>query len=135
MKQGIVRSQRLEMGSRTGPRAYQTSKVAPRPKIKKFLLREPVGEEAVRLEKIDVLPHPEKKPDGCVLQMWMIVSGLPNSILAVCEGGAEVAMISQRLFQQLDSQQELRPTKENVKGLVWPRSYTPWGMYPSSKNS
>ena len=85
-----------------------------------------MGEEAVPLEKIDVLPHPDKKPDGCVLQMLMTVSDLPNSILAVGYGGAEVAMISQRLLKQLDPQPELRPTKEKVKGLYGP-NHTPLG--------
>ena len=91
-----------------------------------FKLTEPVGEEVVPLEKIDVLPRSGKKPEGCVLQMWVSVAGLPRPISTVCDGGAEVAMISQRVFQQLDPQPELRLTTEKVKGLYGP-DHTPLG--------
>ena len=61
-----------------------------------------------------------------MLQMWVSVAGLPRPILTVCDGGAEVAMISQRVFQQLDPQPELIPTTEKVKGLYGP-DHTPLG--------
>ena len=59
-----------------------------------FKLTRPEGKEAVPLEKVNVLPRPGKKPEGCVLQMWVSVTDLDRPILTVWNRRAEVAMIS-----------------------------------------
>ena len=41
-------------------------------------------------------------------------------ILAVCDGGAEVALLSQWVYQQLDPKPVLHPTTEKIKGLYGP---------------
>ena len=75
--------------------------------------------QAISLET-KVLPHPSEKPAGCDLQHWVTVAGYQTPILAVCDGGAEVALMSQRLYQQLDPRPELCPTTEKIKGLYGP---------------
>ena len=52
-----------------------------------------------------------------MLQIQVKVTGLTHKILAVCDGGAEVAIMSTRLYSQLQPQPELRPAEESVKGL------------------
>ena len=39
----------------------------------------------------------------------------------MCDGGAELAIMSHRLYQQLEPRPELRPTTESVKGLYGPQ--------------
>ena len=68
----------------------------------------------------------QKKPSGCVLQLWVKVTGYLSPILAVWDGGAEIAFMSKRVFDQLGPQPELHPTNEKVKGLYGP-NHSPVG--------
>ena len=54
------------------------------------------------------------------MQVWMEMQGLPSKILAVCDGGAEVAMLSHKLYRQMKPRPELRATTERVRGLYGP---------------
>ena len=72
------------------------------------------------------MPRPENKPIGCVLQLFVQVEGFSRKILAVCDGGAEVAMMSRRLYEQLDPKPELRPATENIRGIFGPQ-HKPFG--------
>ena len=85
----------------------------------------PGKREAISLEP-EVLPHPREKPAGCIIQLWVTVAGHHTPILAVFDGGAEVALKSQRLYQQLDPKPELRPITEKIKGLYGP-NHSPLG--------
>ena len=76
----------------------------------------------------EVLPHPNEKPAGCHLQLWVTVAGYHIPILAVCNGGSEVALMSQRLYEQLDPKPELCPTTEKIKGLYDP-NHSPMGEF------
>ena len=51
---------------------------------------------------------------------------ITTQILAVCDGGAEIAMISKNLYDLLDPKPVLRPTEEKVKGLYGP-NHNPLG--------
>ena len=42
-------------------------------------------------------------------------------MLAVCDGGAELSIMSYRLYQQLEPRPELRATTERVRGLYGPQ--------------
>lgn len=66
------------------------------------------------------------KPSGCVLQTWVRVAGSSTPVLAVCDGGAEIAMMSRNLYELLEPKPELRPTEEKVKGLYGP-NHNPLG--------
>ena len=81
-------------------------------------------QEAVPLDRAEVLPCPEEKPPGCVLKLWVKLSGY-SPILAVCDSGAEVALLSLRMYEQLRPQPELRPTNE-IKGPYGP-NHSPLG--------
>ena len=52
--------------------------------------------------------------------------GSTTKVLAVCDGGAEVALISKNLYDKLEPQPKLRPTAEQVKGLYGP-NHSPLG--------
>ena len=75
---------------------------------------------------MEVLPRPQQKPSGCVLQLWVQVQGSPSKVLAVCDGGAEIALISRNLYERLEPRPRLRPTEEKVKGLYGP-NHSPLG--------
>ena len=75
---------------------------------------------------MEILPRPLKKPAGCVLQLWVNVEGSASKVLAVCDGGAEIALISRSLYEKLDPPPKLRPTEEKVKGLYGP-NHSPLG--------
>ena len=80
--------------------------------------------EAISLET-EVLPHPTEKPAVWVLQLWVTVTGHPTPILAVCDGGAHVALMSQTGFQQLDPKPELCPTTAKIKSCYRQITF-PW---------
>ena len=75
---------------------------------------------------MEVLPRPKSKPTGCVLQLWVNLQGISSKVLAVCDGGAEVALISRNLYEKLEPRPELRPSEERVKGLYGP-NHSPLG--------
>ena len=68
----------------------------------------------------EVQPRPNENPASCILQLWVTVTVCPTPILAVCDGGAEVSLMSQRIYQQLDPKPELRPATEKTEGLCGP---------------
>ena len=53
--------------------------------------------------------------------MWVQVRGLENSTLAVYDGGADVAVMSYRLYQQLEPRPELRESSDTIQGIFGPR--------------
>lgn len=55
------------------------------------------------------------------MQTWIQVEGQSSKVLAICDGGADVAIMSYRLFLQLEPRPELRPAREGVRGLYGPR--------------
>ena len=61
-----------------------------------------------------------------MLQIQVKIQGTSQRILAVCDGGAELAVMSRKLYSQLDPKPELRPTEESVRGLYGPE-HTPLG--------
>ena len=71
--------------------------------------------------EIEFLPRPESRPTGKVLQLWVTVKGCPSRVLALHDGGAEVAMMGYHLYQQMTPRPELRPTSETVKGIYGPQ--------------
>ena len=72
-------------------------------------------------EGMEFLPRPYSRPTGKVIQLWVSVKGYPSRVLALHDGGAEVAMMSYHLYQQLSPQPELRPTSDTVKGIYGPQ--------------
>ena len=72
-------------------------------------------QEVTPLGRIEVLPYSEEKATKCVLQLWVKLSGYSSPILAVCDSGAEVALMSQRVYEQLIPELELRPTNEKIR--------------------
>lgn len=72
------------------------------------------------------MPRPKNKPENCVLQVRVKLEGAPHKVLAVCDGGAELAVLSRKLYSQLEPKPELRPTEESVRGLFGPE-HTPLG--------
>ena len=56
-----------------------------------------------------------------MIQLWVQIEGQSSKVLAVCDGGAEVAMMSYRLYSQLEPRPELRPATENVRGIYGPQ--------------
>ena len=59
-------------------------------------------------------------PDKCVLHMWVNLPGLSNPAFAVYDGGAEVAVLSTRLYEQLQPMPELRAPRHTLRGLYGP---------------
>ena len=66
------------------------------------------------------MPRPETRPIGCVLQLSVQIEGFSSKVLALFDGGAEVPMMSTRLYEQLDPKPELRTATENIKGIYGP---------------
>ena len=60
------------------------------------------------------------------MQVPVKLGGMETSVLAVCDGGAEVAVLSRTVFEQIEPRPELRPTQEKVRGLFGPER-TPLG--------
>ena len=67
-----------------------------------------------------MLPCPQTKPVNQVMQIWVKLTGCQQKVLAVCDGGADVAIMSLKLYSQLDPKPELRATDETVRGLYGP---------------
>ena len=61
------------------------------------------------------------------MQLWINLRGSPSKILAVFDGGAELPVLSNRVYQQMRPQPELRPTTENLRGLYGP-AHQPLGQ-------
>lgn len=61
------------------------------------------------------------------MQLWVNLAALPSRALAVFDGGAELPILSHRLYQQMSPQPELRPTTENLRGLYGP-AHQPLGQ-------
>jgi len=72
------------------------------------------------LGEIDDLPRPQEKPEGCVMQLWVHLAAFQSRVLAVFDGGAELPVLSNRIYQQMYPQPELRPVTENLRGLYGP---------------
>ena len=72
-------------------------------------------------KEMEFLPRPTSRPTGRVLQLWVTVKGHPSKVLALHDGGAEVAMMGYHLYQQMSPRPELRPTSETVKGIYGPQ--------------
>jgi len=72
------------------------------------------------LGEIDDLPQPQEKPEGCVMQLWVHLAAFQSRVLAVFDGGAELPVLSNRIYQQMYPQPELRPATENLRGLYGP---------------
>ena len=79
------------------------------------------------LDAVDDLPQPDKRPESCVLQLWVNLTAYHSRILAVFDGGAELPVLSNRIYQQMQPQPELRPTTERLRGLYGP-AHTPLGQ-------
>ena len=50
------------------------------------------------MERVEVLPPPDESPTGCVIQLLIKLTGYSSPILAVCDGGAEVASKSKGVW-------------------------------------
>lgn len=50
----------------------------------------------------------------------MCLAGLSRQVLAVCNGGAEVPILSYKVYQEMDPQPVLRRTTEVIRGLYGP---------------
>ena len=50
----------------------------------------------------------------------MHLKAFPARVLAIFDGGAELPVLSYRVYQQMDPQPELRPTSETLRGLYGP---------------
>ena len=57
-------------------------------------------------ETMEFLPRPSNRPTNKVLQLWVTVRGYGPKVLAVHDGGAEVAMMSYSLYQQMSPRPE-----------------------------
>ena len=51
--------------------------------------------------------------NGCVFQYGIKVKGYPGEVRAVFDGGAEVSVLSRRVYNLMDPQPELRRTGDN----------------------
>ena len=85
-----------------------------------FKLLEPEEQGTSLLGENEFLSRPTSKPAGCVLQLWVKVKGYSSKVLAVHDGGAEVAMMSSRLYHQMQPKPELRPSSDTIRGLYGP---------------
>ena len=61
------------------------------------------------------------------MQLWVNIAAFPSKVLAVFDGGAELPVLSNRIYQQMSPQPELRPTSENLRGLYGP-AHQPLGQ-------
>ena len=52
--------------------------------------------------------------------MWVTITGLPSRVLAVFDGGAEIALMSSKLYASLEPRPELRKSSERIRGLYGP---------------
>jgi len=53
-----------------------------------------------------------------MFQLWINMPHLQPRVFAVFDGGAEVAVLSNCLYSQMDPKPELRTTIEGIHGLV-----------------
>ena len=61
------------------------------------------------------------------MQLWVNIAAFPSRVLAVFDGGAELPVLSNRIYQQMSPEPELRPTSENLRGLYGP-AHQPLGQ-------
>ena len=47
-----------------------------------------------------ICPDQTREPEGCVIHTWVQVQGHSSKILDMCDGDAEVALMSHRLYRQ-----------------------------------
>ena len=63
------------------------------------------------------LPRPEVQARSSILHLWVNVPGAPAPILALYDGGAEVCVMSESVYNTLSPRPPLRPTAHTVRGL------------------
>ena len=61
-----------------------------------------------------------------MIQLCVKLTGCSSPVLDICDSGAEVALMSQRVYKPLSLQPELHPISDKIKGLCGP-NYSPLG--------